>query len=96
MGSNYIERPDMGHDDVERIITGIKDQLYRVVAKKGTGCFISRHEVLGSLTEEYNEFVEAIHSKNNVSIMDELTDVAIVSIFGLISLEKRIDKVGQA
>jgi len=59
---------------------------------KGYGTFASRHEILGSVTEEYHELVDAVHRNDMFDCEKELADVAVAAIFGLACIkEKSLD-----
>lgn len=66
-------------DAVEKTIEKLKFRLNQ----KGYGTFSSKHEILGVITEEYKEFVDAVHSKNYDEMKNEILDLAVGCIFGL-------------
>jgi len=53
--------------------------------QKGNGIYVSSHETLGILEEEFLELKEAVKNNNFIEIEDELLDVAVGAIFGFIS-----------
>jgi NTP pyrophosphatase (non-canonical NTP hydrolase) len=55
--------------------------------QKGWGTFSSRHEILGILTEEFHELVEAVKSGDNVDVQSELVDIAVGALFGAVCIE---------
>jgi NTP pyrophosphatase (non-canonical NTP hydrolase) len=57
--------------------------------EKGYGTFSSRHEILGVVTEEYHEFVEAVHKKDHVEMKNELIDIAVGCIFSAACIEEK-------
>jgi hypothetical protein len=60
--------------------------------EKGKGTFASRHEVLGSVTEEYHELIEAIHAANAEGlgpVEHELLDLAVACLFGIACIHDR-------
>lgn len=77
--------------DIELVLDGIKTHLYMVLEKKGYGAFASRHEILGCVTEEYIELVEAVRSGIHLDVNEELRDVAISAIWGLVSNRVGVD-----
>ena len=58
------------------------------LCQKGRGSFISTHEILGVVTEEYFELVEAIKTNDTREIRLELLDVIVSSLFGLACIEQ--------
>lgn len=75
-------------DAVEKTVEKLKFRL----EQKGYGTFASRHEILGVITEEYKEFVDAVHSKNYDDMKEEIMDLAVGCIFGLACFdEKTVD-----
>lgn len=56
--------------------------------QKGLGVFVSRHEALGVITEEYKELIDAIHKKlHHNEIRNELIDIAVACEIAIASLE---------
>jgi hypothetical protein len=43
---------------------------------------------LGVITEEYKEFVDAVHDKSYTEMKNELIDIAVGAIFGAICLRE--------
>jgi len=77
--------------NANQINDGIKivlDKLYDRLDQKGYGTFASRHEILGVMQEEYKEFVDAVHSKNKENMKEEIIDIAVAAIFGLVCLNE--------
>lgn len=65
----------------------VRDWLFRRLNDKGFGAWLSRHEILGFLTEEYSEAVEAVHSKSTHDLKTELIDMAVGCIFGIACID---------
>jgi phosphoribosyl-ATP pyrophosphohydrolase len=78
-----VDRIQLTEKQVEDAFTTFADKFDEVLLKKGLGTFASKHEILGSVTEEYNEVVNAVHNKDNKNLQEELLDVAVAAIFGL-------------
>ena len=57
--------------------------LFERLDEKGYGAWVSRHEILGFLTEEYHEAIEAVHSKPTEDLTAELVDIAVGCIFAI-------------
>ena len=87
-----MERTQLTDEKINNAIQVILDKLDYRLNQKGYGTFTSKHEILGVLTEEYKEFIDAVHSKNYDEMESELIDIAVGAIFGVTCLrEKTID-----
>lgn len=66
--------------------------LEKRITEKGAGTFSSRHEILGCVTEEYHELIEAIRTDgfDKKRIIHELLDVACSCVFGLACIEAKL------
>ena len=51
--------------------------------QKGYGAWLSRHEILGILQEEYIETVDAVHDGELDELKEELIDLAVGCMFGI-------------
>lgn len=51
--------------------------------QKGTGTFKSTHEILGILTEEYKELLDAVQGNSVDKVRAELLDIAVGSVFSV-------------
>jgi len=72
--------------NMERVIEfadELKTIAYNRLEQKGYGKFASSHEILGIITEEYWELIEAVKSDNFKNIKHELNGIAIACILGL-------------
>lgn len=68
----------------------VRDWLFHRLNDKGFGAWLSRHEILGFLTEEYHESVEAVHSKSTHDLKAELIDMAVGCIFGIACIDANV------
>ncbi len=57
--------------------------------EKGYGVLVSRHEILGVLTEEYHEAVKAVESQSLKEVRSELVDLAVGCIFGIACIDAK-------
>ena len=48
--------------------------------------WIGPHETLGKITEEYHELIEAIHRNHTEHTREELIDIAICALKGIVSM----------
>lgn len=59
----------------------LRAEVIRRVAKYGPGAFVSSHEALGILTEEYLEVVEAVRLNSPPDVDEEMIHTAVVAVF---------------
>lgn len=84
-----IERPQLSEEDLKYLFDHFNLAFYHALKKKGRGIAISRHEMLGMITEEYHEVITASHAgKYPNHFSDELLDLAIAALFSWISEER--------
>jgi hypothetical protein len=62
-------------------------KIFYRLKEKGEGIFISSHEILGIVTEEYLEFCDEVRANDSDRQYDELMDIAVAAIFGMVSLK---------
>lgn len=67
----------------------IKEKLRQAILKHGPGSFYSTHEILGQITEEYHELIDAIRDNNKQETIDELADIAVICLHGIASLKSK-------
>jgi len=80
MSSN--NRKQVSEEAIDLALAEVKKFLVKRLAEKGYGTFASRHEILGVVTAEYHELVEAVEHKEEVDVRWELMDVAVGCVFG--------------
>jgi NTP pyrophosphatase (non-canonical NTP hydrolase) len=83
-----MERLQLTDEQVMKAVEKTVAKLKFRLNQKGYGTFASRHEILGVITEEYKEFVDAVHSKNYDDMKTEIVDLAVGCIFGLACFEE--------
>ena len=82
-------RPQITEDEIKQTMAIIEAKLRRRLAKKGWGAYASRHEILGIVTEEFFEAVEAVRENDEIGYQhytDELLDIAVAAGFGMTSM----------
>lgn len=81
-------RLEIGQSKYNEAVHDMNNHAMAVIHRLGAGAYISRHEILGILTEEYQEVVEAIHlGKINNEVIHELKDLAFACIWGIVSIK---------
>jgi NTP pyrophosphatase (non-canonical NTP hydrolase) len=81
-----LQRPSVTPEQIQGTINEMADFLIGRIKEKGDGAFSSRHEILGCVTEEYTELIDAVQSKDNEHVIQELFDVACSALFGIASI----------
>jgi NTP pyrophosphatase (non-canonical NTP hydrolase) len=81
-------RTQLNNAQINKGVEKVLEKLFYRLDQKGYGTFASRHEILGVVSEEFKEFVDAVHSKDYENMKDELIDIAVACIFGLVCLEE--------
>ena len=85
-----MDRPEITADNINSAVNALQIRMVKTLNKKGNGAFISRHEILGALQEEFREVEDAIRSADDLDkLVEELFDVAVVSVLAGISLRLR-------
>ena len=87
--SQVQHRKQLSEFDIGLTVASMEVQINKVLNKKGSGAWLSRHELLGVLTEEYHEVVDAVHSGKQDDIAAELMDVAVTCLFGITCIKKK-------
>lgn len=86
MGNNRIfVRDTVISSAVAITVEKLKDRL----KKHGVYSFMGPHEILGVVTEEYQELITATHQNLRHEVKAELVDIAVACIFGLASLNQQ-------
>lgn len=85
--SDKPHRLQVSEQKVGEAVAMVRNHLFRRLEAKGFGTWVSRHEILGFLTEEYHETIEAVHSGTEQDIKAELIDVAVGCIFGVACID---------
>lgn len=77
------ERPLVDNEQIKDAIDDMRQVMQRRLEEKGRGAFLSRHEILGIIEEEYSELVGAVTEPDMAPVVDELLDVAVACLFGV-------------
>jgi NTP pyrophosphatase (non-canonical NTP hydrolase) len=82
-----MKRTPVPSDLLWAAASDVKEHMEKVILAKGDGAFSSPHEILGAITEEYHELVEAVRHNIPEQVQHELKDLAVLAIFGLACLK---------
>ncbi len=80
-------RVEVTKEDRKRLLDYISICLEKRIEQKGSGSFVSSHEILGVVAEEYDELKDAVRSNNKEEVQKELMDVIIGALWGLVSYD---------
>jgi NTP pyrophosphatase (non-canonical NTP hydrolase) len=84
-------RTQITSDWTDEATSATYKKLYERLKEKGWGSYSGRHEILGILTEEFWELVEAVKSQpisgSKNSVREELIDLAVGAIFGVACID---------
>lgn len=80
-------------ETIGQAILELEEALAYRLKEKGDGAFVSIHEILGVVTEEYQELLDAVHAINShhTSLRDvhwELLDIAVACIFAIACIKE--------
>ena len=62
-------------------------ELEIAMMKHGTGSFVSTHEVVGVLDEEFRELKDEVHANDTDAVRRELLDIAVAAVFGVACID---------
>ena len=79
-------RPVITDAEIHVVIGHVAGKLWTRLEQKGPAKFISRHEAFGVLMEEVHELEHAVEEAGLEGFHDELMDIAVAAILGLVSL----------
>jgi NTP pyrophosphatase (non-canonical NTP hydrolase) len=75
-----------------KVLMEFNEFLEHKIKKKGENSFNSLPEIAGKLLEEFNEVAEELHRKDKDNFKQELFDVAVVALWGAMSVESWKDR----
>lgn len=84
------KRLSIPEECVKRSMEELERNIKRRLEEKGRGSFASSHEILGIITEEYQELIQEItkHGEwKRVNVCNELMDIAVACVFGAACIE---------
>lgn len=88
-------RAQISEGHVRVALDRVKTMLLRRLEQKGRGIFVSSHEMLGVVSEEFYELKGSVrackehglHAGQGACVQDELVDIAVGCLLGLASYE---------
>ena len=79
-------RPQMSDNALDRAIEDVIRKMSGRLEQKGRGIFLSSHEIEGIVGEEVREFQQAVEANDSKNQREELTDIAVSAILGIVSI----------
>jgi hypothetical protein len=88
VAENFRWRKTMRDGFIEQQIHELRNRIKSAMMEHGPGKFVSSHEILGQITEEYHELIRAVHMDKGgmAKIVPELFDLAVVAVLGVVSM----------
>ena len=81
---NPIQRPHVSMDMVDVALAQLRSEIIRRMDQHGPGTFVSTHEIVGVIEEEFNELKHEVHGNASPErLCSELMDIAVPSIFAV-------------
>jgi hypothetical protein len=81
------DRPQASIKDINNSMQDVGDMLMKRLSQRGWGIFVSQHECLGIIQEEFNEYSVAVQANNKALQREELIDIAVGCIFAITSID---------
>jgi hypothetical protein len=78
-------RPSIKDTARQSVINIVRDKMLTRLKQKGPGCFVSSHEALGIITEEYHELIEAVQANDPDAVDEEMVDIAVAAMLAIMS-----------
>lgn len=91
INSVFIRRMATTEKEVYNLIDTLKIVAKRRLDKHGYGLAAGPHEIFGIIAEEMDELTDEMRSNDHQKFTDELIDVAIAAIFGIVSMQVRME-----
>lgn len=92
-----FRRPEITEEEIDKAFNRARTHITLMLAKNGSGAWVSQHELLGEITEEYTELIGAIKDSHGnplelMAVKKELLDITTAALFGLACIEaKKMD-----
>lgn len=72
-------------ESIERGIKKVREMVEAAIQRKGDQPFVSTHESLGHMTEEYTEMIQAVRANDPHKFIKETADLCVASFWSLVS-----------
>jgi len=81
------KRMPLTNFQIEKAVNEFRLELSRRLDEKGPGTFVSSHEIIGCVGEEFDEAKQAVHDNDNRQLRKELLDIAVGAVFGVACID---------
>ena len=82
-------RKEITNTQIEEAVAAFRKELARRLDQKGMGTFVSSHEIIGCVGEEYDEAKQDVHDNDNHQLRKELLDIAVGAVFGVACIDSQ-------
>jgi NTP pyrophosphatase (non-canonical NTP hydrolase) len=89
-------RPEVSDQILLAALDAMTVRVGQKIEKHGRGAYISNHETLGIVAEEYHELIDAVHQNDPVDVANELMDIAVAALFGVASMMEKEERLKAA
>ena len=91
-----FKRPEVSDEILNKTLEELVRNAGKRIETKGKHAFISNHEGLGIIAEEYHELIEAVRSNDPVEVASEAMDIAVGCVFLVASLLQKEEDIKKA
>lgn len=81
-----MQRREVSNELMLQVLEIFTQRLGQRLVDHGSGAFVSKHEGLGIITEEFWELCESAKSDDPLKFVDEAFDVAVACLFSVASM----------
>ena len=81
--ADHIGRKVIIESHIDDALVIVKQKLMQRLESKGDGSYTSIHEILGIITEEFHELVDAVKSDETFQVKDECLDLGVAAVFAI-------------
>lgn len=85
-----MKRDSINATYIEQAVEETNAALCKQLIQKGDGAFISTHEALGIIAEEYDELKDAVRSNNIEDVKKELLDIIVAAQFTVVCINQGV------
>ena len=81
------KRPQIDPQEITAVLVDLGSSINDRQEEKGHSIYNTSHETLGIISEEFDEYKEAVHLNEQKHQYDELMDIAVACIIAMASLK---------
>lgn len=85
-----MKRDSINATYIEQAVEETNAALCKQLIQKGDGAFVSTHEALGIIAEEYDELKDAVRSNNIEDVKKELLDIIVAAQFTVVCINQGV------